>query len=147
MIQILVINIFTILTTYFVEFMLAWKLNSISFPKHNSYKLEDPWQALNQREKSLCESHGIIRASFFWEKKQYKGFSRLFGKRLSGYMSCNPGSNRQKNTLKYFGWSFQTIILHFYRGTVQDGVVMTEDCIQIPCDLFQLCLSLGSHHP
>lgn len=36
---------------YFVEFMLAWDLNSISFPKHNSYKLEDSWQAQSRERK------------------------------------------------------------------------------------------------
>lgn len=37
---------------YFVEFMLAWELNSISFPKHNAYNLEDPWQALSRERKA-----------------------------------------------------------------------------------------------
>lgn len=36
-------------------------------------------------------------------------------------MSHNTESSRQKNTSEYFGWAFQTLILHFYRGTVQGG--------------------------
>lgn len=131
--------------------MLAWKLNSISFPKHNSYKLEDPWQALS-RERKVYVNPMIKSEQVSSEKKTYKGFSRLFSKGLSGYISHNTESSRQKkktnkNLLNILDGLFKLSFFIFIEEPYKVGVVMTEDWTQIPSDLFQLWMSLGSHHP
>lgn len=57
---------------YFVEFMLAWKLKSILFPKHNSYKLEDPWQA-QSREREAYVNPMVWSEQVSFEKKTVQG--------------------------------------------------------------------------
>lgn len=53
---------------YFVEFILAWELNSISFPKHSAYKPEDPWQALI-RERRANMNPMVLSEQVSSEKK------------------------------------------------------------------------------
>lgn len=112
---------------YFVEFILAWELNSISFPKHSAYKPEDPWQAVI-RERRANMNPMVLSEQVSSEKKNSgKDFPDSSVKDFLATCWITQRAVDKKNILNNLGALFKLSLFIFLEGLHKVGLMITED--------------------